>query len=403
MIIANAAKGRMPMLLSFACFVALGVVASLLGVAWPSMRASFGLSLDALAALLITSTIGFAAGSVLAGKVLARFGLGWAILSANILAAVALFGYALAPGWWILVGLGLFTGWSSGLIDTALNIYVAATRSVRTMNWMHASFGVGATVGPLIMTAVIGLGLGWRLGYVLAAAVHLALGLIFFPALRFMTFRGMGHATTDTAGAPAAPIGETLRLPIVWLSVLLFLLYTGVETTAGQWTFTLFTESRAASAYMAGIITSVFWAMLTAGRFIFGAAAARIGIERLLRLSMIGALLSAVLLLWRSTAAGFVAIALLGLSLSAIFPTLTSDAPRRAGHRHAANTIGLQTGAASVGFAILPSVAGALAERAGLEALGPYLVICTGLMLLTNQIAVWSMGRRARAAEAPAD
>ena len=72
-------------------------------------------------------------------------------------------------------------------------------------------------------------------------------------------------------------------------------------------------------------------------------------------------------------------------------------------YKRQANTIGLQTGAASVGFAIMPSVDGALAERAGLEALGPYLVICTGLMLLTNPIAVWSMGRRARAAEAPAD
>ena len=79
-------------------------------------------------------------------------------------------------------------------------------------------------------------------------------------------------------------MGATLRLPMVWLSVLLFLLYTGVESTAGQWTYTWFTESRAASAYLAGTMTSVFWAMLTVGRVVFGAGAARIGVERLLRL-----------------------------------------------------------------------------------------------------------------------
>ena len=194
-------------------------------------------------------------------------------------------------------------------------------------------------------------------------------------------------------------MSATLRLPMVWLGILLFLLYTGVESTAGQWTYTWFTESRAASAYLAGTMTSAFWAMLTVGRVVFGAGAARIGVERLLRLSMMGTVLAAALLLVRSLPIGFVAIGLMGLSLAAIFPTLTSDAPNRVGARHAANTIGIQTGAASVGFAVLPGLAGVLAERAGLESLGPFLVVSALLMLGVNQLAVALM-RRERATAA---
>ncbi len=399
MVIVTMARNRYTLILGFACFIALGMMNGVLGVAWPSIRQTFGLSLDALVALLITSTIGFAVGSVLASKLMARLGAGWALLVANLLGAAGLVGYVLAPGWWVLVAFGLLTGWANGTIDTALNIYVAATRTVRTMNWMHACFGVGATIGPLLMTVIVGVGLSWRWGYVVGVLIHLALGVLYLTVVRSMTFRGLSHTTGSDLSARPASMSATLRLPMVWLGILLFLLYTGVESTAGQWTYTWFTESRAASAYLAGTMTSAFWAMLTVGRVVFGAGAARIGVERLLRLSMMGTVLAAALLLVRSLPIGFVAIGLMGLSLAAIFPTLTSDAPNRVGARHAANTIGIQTGAASVGFAVLPGLAGVLAERAGLESLGPFLVVSALLMLGVNQLAVALM-RRERATAA---
>ena len=195
MVIVTMARNRYTLILGFACFIALGMMNGVLGVAWPSIRQTFGLSLDALVALLITSTIGFAVGSVLASKLMARLGAGWALLVANLLGAAGLVGYVLAPGWWVLVAFGLLTGWANGTIDTALNIYVAATRTVRTMNWMHACFGVGATIGPLLMTVIVGVGLSWRWGYVVGVLIHLALGVLYLTVVRSMTFRGLSHTT----------------------------------------------------------------------------------------------------------------------------------------------------------------------------------------------------------------
>lgn len=380
---------RLTLGLVFACFIALGIVNGLLGVAWPSIRGTFALPLDALVALLISSTVGFVAGSVAAGQGMARLGIGRFLLLTNLLAALGLIGYSLATSWWLLVTLGLLTGWASGAIDSGLNIYVAETRTVRIMNWMHAMFGIGATLGPLIMTAVIGAGIGWRFGYVIAALFHLALGLMFITVLKQMDFRGVQYSAVES-GRPNRPESPatTLRLPIVLLSIFLFLLYTGVESTTGQWSYSLFTEERFISTYQAGIMTSLFWAMLTVGRIVFGAAADWIGIQRLLRWSMIGVVFSATLFMVPSPAAGFAAVAFMGLSLAAIFPTLTSDTPNRVGVRHAANAIGFQTGAASVGFAILPGLAGVLAARLGLEMLGPFLLITSLMMLATNEIAV---------------
>ena len=53
--------------------------------------------------------------------------------------------------------------------------------------------------------------------------------------------------------------------PAVWLSIFLFLVYTGIETAAGQWAYTLFVEGRGISAQAAGLGVSAYWGGLAVG------------------------------------------------------------------------------------------------------------------------------------------
>lgn len=401
MVKALAAKPRFTLSLAFACFAVQGIANGMLGVAWPSIRQGFGLPLDLLASLLATSTIGYVTGSISAGTLMRRIGIGRSLLVGNFVAAAGLLGYAFAPNWTTFVLFGIVVGWSSGIVGASLNIYIAATRTVRIMNWMHAMYGIGATIGPLIMTATIASQLGWRVGYFIAAIVHLTLSLLFIVAIKEMDYRGAVEEKIAEAGRTRkkhSPL-EALRMPVVLLGILLFLFYTGVETTTGQWSFSLFTEGRSMSAYLAGLSTSIYWAMLTLGRIVFGATANRIGTTRLLRWSMIGTILSATLFLNQTTVGGIASVALMGLSLSAIFPTLMSDTPNRVGLKYTPTAIGLQTGAASVGLTILPGLAGMMAARVGLEILGPFLIISAVLMFVTNEASMMLARRNLKAME----
>ena len=124
------ASSRFPLILAFTCYVALGMMGGLLSVAWPSVRATFGLALDTLAVLLAASTIGIVTGSFLSAQIMARIGVGWALMLANLIGMVAAIGYALAPAWWVMVVSGIGWGLAQGTINASLNIYVSATRSV---------------------------------------------------------------------------------------------------------------------------------------------------------------------------------------------------------------------------------------------------------------------------------
>ena len=182
-------------------------------------------------------------------------------------------------------------------------------------------------------------------------------------------------------------MARTLSLPSAWLSILLFFLYTGLEFSAGLWLYTLLTEARGVQPAEAGVWVSVYWGSLTVGRLVSGAIVARISVRTLLQLCMFGAILG-VVLLWVNVAPWLsgVGVALLGLSLAPMFPSLISLTPARMGPAHAANTIGFQIAAAMLGGALLVGAFGLIADRFGLETLGPFLLVIAVLLTVVFEI-----------------
>ena len=376
--------------IAYLSFVVLGLPAGLLGVAWPSMRETFRIPLDALGALLISSEIGFLLFSFNSGRISSRIGVGLFLLIGGILRAVGLLGFALAPAWWVLVLFGLFVGMGGGALDAGSNTYFAMNRSARLMNWLHASFGLGAAIGPLIMTTILVSGQSWRWGYATVSVLQL-----FVSGCLVLVLSGWQNLESELVdkqqglSLKSVASKDTLRLPLVWISIVLFFVYAGVEATSGQWTYTLFTEARSMAVSTAGFWVSVYWGSFTAGRLLFGIVADRFELVPSLRLSMLGAICAS-LLIWANIAndISLLGLTLMGLALAPIYPLLVSATPRRLGAENAANAIGFQVSAASLGIAALPGFAGVLAQRSDLEVIGPFLLVASVVMFLLHEVAV---------------
>jgi fucose permease len=390
-------REHLPLFLYFACFIALGASSGLLGVAWPSIQATFNLPLDAVGLLLLASTVGFVLVSMVAGQLAGRLGIGRFLFLSNLVLATGILGFAFAPAWWTMILISLLAGWGTGGFDTGLNIFVATNYGVRVMNWTHATFGIGATIGPLLMTAAVTSSYGWRAGYLVVGLLMILLSFFFVPIIRAgdqsSTPANSGMAETKPPVNIARP-SHTLHLPLVWLGILLFSVYAGVEVAVGQWAFALFTESRNIPPELAGFFVSLYWAGLTAGRLVLGAIAPRLGVVTLVRASMIGVCVASALLWITNPIVSLVTVVLLGFSLAAIFPTLMSDTPRRVGARHAPNAIGYQMSAASIGIAILPGLAGVLADAISLEIIVPFVLINGVILFLLNEVILYLLRTR---------
>lgn len=354
-------------------FVALGLPDGLLGVAWPSMRGSFGLPLDALGSLLVSFTCGYVGSSFTGGRLLARLGLGLLLVLSCLATGLSLLGYASTSSWYIVLALTFVAGLGAGGIDTGINTYAATHHGPRMLNWLHACYGIGAAGGPVIMTAVLDAQLPWQRGYAHVGVAQVALAANFAMTLRARPVsRG---SDPKSAGEAPMSIRSTLRLPVMRWSILLFFAYTGLELAVGAWTFTLLTEGRGVSMMTAGFAVSLFWAALTVGRVLGAALAGIVPVGVLIRGSL---LLFATGLASLSAGLSFgldlVGLVLAGAAAGPVFPTLIATTPARVGKAHAGNAVGFQVAAAAIGQSSVPLVLGVVGDRLGLEALAAGLV-----------------------------
>ena len=364
-------------LLAFIAFVALGLPDGLLGVGWPSIRSDFSIPLDAIGMLLFASVAGYMTSSFLNGYLLAKVGVGRILTVSCFLTGLALIGYTLVPQWWMMAALGVFAGLGAGAIDAGLNTYVAAHFGEGLMQWLHASWGVGITLGPVIMTIGLTNMNTWRFGYRVVGIFQIILAVGFLLTLGMWTKNNQPseYNLKKKLTEYNTPIRQTLRHPQVWLSALLFFLYVGAEISLGTWTYTLLTESRGVDEALAGFFAGSYWFTFTIGRIAAGLIANKIGVNKLVIGGLVGAMIGAVLLIWNPfISANVIAVGIIGLSIAPIFPGMMSGTKIRVGDYFAANTIGMQMTATGLGTAVIPSLMGVLARRISLEIIPIFLL-----------------------------
>lgn len=378
------------LVLAYLAFVSLGLPDAVIGVAWPSIRKSFDLPQAFLGVPIAVTAGAYFVSGMLAGRVMQSLGLGSLLGGSTALVTVGLFGYAAAPAFAVILPAAVIVGFGSGAIDSALNTYAARHFSPKHVSWLHAAYSVGATAGPAILTAVLAGGGSWRLGYLVIGLLLAALVPPFVLARKHWETPPSDSETVldapDGTGPfvitrPRVTAFDALRSPRVRLQLVLFFLYAGAEMAAGQWSYTVLTEARGLSPSAAGTWVSAFWGALLVGRLVLALVIERIGQVTLVRLATFGVLFASLLFALDLDGLSLVALPLLAFSFASIYPGLMSETPRRVGDAIAPHAVGFQVSAATLGIAAVPSLAGVLGERFGLDAIG-WVIVCGALLLV---------------------
>ena len=296
----------------YAAFISLGLPDGVLGVAWPTMRETLGQPLASVGLITLVVTVGSAMSSFFSGRVLARLGTG------------------------------------------SLNHFVSAHYSSRHMNWLHGFWGVGATLGPVLMGIALAGNGGWTEGYRTVALIQLSLASLLLLALPLWRRH---HATV--AAEPVKAVPEPSFKPVstkaLWLAPLSFLLYVAAEM--GLWAASILVSNRGMPASTAGIWVSVFFGSITVGRFGVGLVANRLGNRLVVRLGIVLAIVGAALFALQGlpSAVSLVGLLLMGLGCAPVFPSLMHETARRFPPSVAQRVIGRQVGFAYVGGSVVPA------------------------------------------------
>jgi fucose permease len=374
------------LVVGFLGFVLLGMPYAALGVAWPSVADDIGRSLGDLGFILVGTTVGYVTATLANGWLTHHYGTGLVLPLAGGIATASLAAFALAPSITVLVGAAVFLGTAGGALDAGMNAYVAVHGTTRVMGWLHALFGVGSTLGPLLTTELIDAGASWRVAFWTLAAVQAAVTVAFIPLRRTWP--------QHTARSEPAPRLPRHLWPVMAVALAAFALYTGAEVAAGEWSFSLFTEGRGIDLRAAGYLVTGYWAALTVGRIAMGIFGDRISHRTLLLGALVGATAGTLVLWWSPTPlVGALGLLATGFFLAPVFPVLVLVTSEILGAAYAPWAVGYQIAAAGVGAAVIPGLVGALVGAQGIDVAAPVIAVAA-LLLLAAGAGVLGAARR---------
>jgi fucose permease len=389
---------RPPVLLSYAGFVLVGISAGVGGVLLLAQLSDYGVDRATIGITFFTGSAGFVLAGISTGPLIHRFGIRIALAvggGAFVLAGLYL---ATRPPFVAFVLVQLVVGYATGILESALNVYLAAFPDATTLlNRLHAFFGVGALVGPVLATWIVG-SASWPVVWLVlaVACIPLLIGfLIAYPRAQPTQPTQPTEQNKPTAQATGSLLGAVLRDPGILFGAAMLAVYVGLELGVGNWGFSYLAQARAMTASLAGYSVSGYWLGLTLGRFLLSPLAARIGATEVgLMYACLAGIAAATTLAWLSPVAALasVALVLLGFFLGPIFPTTIALAPRLAQTRLRPTAIGVMNGASVVGGAALPWLAGAIAQSTGIWTLLPFTLTLS--VLLTA--AWWPLANRIR-------
>ncbi|KAK0705159.1 major facilitator superfamily domain-containing protein, partial [Lasiosphaeris hirsuta] len=366
-------------------FILMGMTDGAMGALLPYIETYYGISYTVVSLLFLSPFVGYLLAALLNNLIHYYLGQRGVAIIGPICRLVGIIPIAFHPPYAALPVILLFTGFGNGIEDSAWNAWIGNMQQANELlGLLHGAYGLGATIGPLIATAMVTKGnLPWYSFYYVMVGLDGAGFLLSSTA--FWAATGKVHRDIHRAanGGKRTTTRHVLREPITWLLALFLLGYVGAEVSLGGWIVTFMLRVRNAEPFIAGLCATFFWLGLTIGRVALGFVTGRIGEK----LAITGYLLLSIglqLLYWLvpNFVASAVFVAFLGFFLGPLFPAAIVAATKLLPSDYHVSAIGFAAAFGGGGAAIFPFAVGAIAQSKGVIVLQPIVLAILAFILM---------------------
>ena len=369
----------------YLAFISLGLPDSLLGSAWPTMYPVLRVPVSFAGILSMIISFGTIVSSLNSDRLTRQLGAGKVTAISVGMTAAALFGFSISTRFWMLCLWAIPYGLGAGSVDAALNNYVALHYKSRHMSWLHCMWGVGTTVGPVVMGAALSGSMGWNSGYRYIALFQIVLTAVLVFSLPLWQTRS-NEAAADGTASQALSFRQVLALPGAKEVMLCFFCYCALETTAGLWASSYLTLVKGVSAQTAAGFASLFYIGITLGRGACGFLTLKFSDTQMIRMGQgILAVGVAALLLPGPQLFSLIGLVLVGLGCAPIYPSIIHSTPDHFGADRSQAVIGIQMASAYVGNLVMPPLFGLIANNITPALFPFYLLAVLVLMVVMHE------------------
>ncbi|KAJ4367420.1 hypothetical protein N0V83_007002 [Neocucurbitaria cava] len=376
-------------LAAFWSFVVMGSNDAAYGALIPYLQEYYHLTFVVISLVFLSPLVGYTASALLNNNIHLKFGQRGVAVIAPICHLVAYIVIAVHPPYPVLVVIFMVAGFGNGLADAAWNAWIGNMANPNEiLGFLHAFYGVGAVLAPLIATTMITKGnkLPWYYFYyvmIAMAVIELVASTTAFWGATAAVFRAANPRTSDTKDNRMKE--ALIRLPyarVTWLCALFLLGYVGVEVALGGWIVKFMLEVRHGEQFASGMTATGFWMGITVGRIVLGFVTPRLG-EKLAIAIYLPITMALELIFWLVPQfyVSAVAVSLQGFFLGPLFPAAVVAATKLLPRHLHVSAIGFAAAFGGSGAAIFPFAVGAIAQAKGVQVLQPIILALLGVIL----------------------
>ena len=374
----------------YLAFISLGLPDSLLGSVWPTIYQEFNVPVSYAGAIFMIISAGTIFSSLQSDRLTKSLGTGKVTAFSVLMTAVALWGFSISSSYWMLVLWAIPYGLGAGSVDASLNNYVALHYKSHHMSWLHCMWGVGASIGPYIMSFALLNGQTWNMGYRYISLIQVVLTIIIMLSLPLWKKRPViddvdGVQESENKKDKALTLKEIVNIPGAKQVMLMFFCYCALEQTTGLWASSYLVLQHGFDLEIAASYASLFFIGITVGRAVSGFITMKLNDKQMIYLGQVIILIGIILMcLPFGHQVALVGLVTIGLGCAPIYPCIIHSTPTNFGADKSQAVIGVQMASAYVGNLLMPPLFGIIANHISVRLFPVYLLLILIVMVVMH-------------------
>ena len=369
----------------YLAFISLGLPDGLLGAAWPSMQQEMNVPISYAGIVSMIIALGTIISSLFSDRLTKRMGAGLVTAISVLLTASALFGFSFSHKFYMLCLWAIPYGLGAGGVDAALNNYVAIHYKSKHMSWLHAMWGIGASVGPYVMSYALTKTSLWNNGYLYIGILQIVLTIILFISLPL--WKKNPSDEPKIIDNKALNLKEIMQIKGVKPVLIMFFCYCALEQTTALWASSYLLTKTSISKEFAASLPSLFFIGITSGRIISGFLTIKFSDSLMIRIGQVTIFLGIIfLLLPFGLVSSMLGLIIIGFGCAPIYPCVIHSTPELFGSDKSQAIIGVQMASAYIGTLAMPPLFGLIANHISIYLYPIYLLIILILMVVMHRL-----------------
>lgn len=379
-------KLRFQLLNAFISFSVLGLTDQTLGSVMHYIMEEYKVDRAQVSALFLVQAFGYIGSSFTMNFLSSRMGIYGTYTTSLVAGIIFCVLFFLKPPFVLLVINALLSGVCAGLQDSSLNLFVGNLKySNQILGLMHACYGLGCFISPVLATYLIHKGLKWNQYYLLICCVlivSLGMSVVLFKTetnhkFKYSEAKNSTHDETDgglisndgSANEELTTFKCISNKYIQFFAFVLFV-YIGSEFALGSWIYNYYITIKNKSDTVASYITSTYWLFMTAGRVVLAFVTGRFFEDREYKaivLYCIGVSIGCLgfTIFHEFFILQIISVSFVGFCVGPIFATTIIIAIKTLPKKYSNMGVGIIAGIGGSGAAVIPSMIGWISENTG--------------------------------------